>query len=48
MNKYASENSGDMSLYVWPDVNINPGQFDVGVVASFGQLIPKRFIELFP
>ena len=43
-----NENSSDMRHHVWPDVDIQPGEFDVGVVASFGKLLPKSFIKLFP
>ncbi|XP_067943660.1 methionyl-tRNA formyltransferase, mitochondrial-like isoform X2 [Watersipora subatra] len=40
--------STDMKHFIWPDVGIEAGEFDVGVVASFGHLLPKSFIDLFP
>ena len=44
--KYSSEN-GLVTHYYPPD-SIVKGQFDIGVVSSFGKLLPKRVIELFP
>lgn len=48
VSRYVSENSTDMRHHVWPDIDIKPGDFDVGVIASFGHLIPKNLIEHFP
>ena len=47
VSKFA-ENQEKLRLHRWPDVDIQPGQFDVGIVASFGQLLPRKFINLFP
>ena len=46
--KFAKEN--DLKVHTWPpdlDV-ISRENFDMGVVASFGKLIPERVIERFP
>lgn len=43
-----AENSTDLVHHVWPDLDITPGKFDVGVIASFGKLIPKKLIDMFP
>ena len=37
-----------LPLHPWPPENLQPGRFDVGVVASFGHLIPGRVIDAFP
>jgi len=46
--KYANENN--IKLHKWPpDINlIAEEKFDLGVVASFGQLIPAKVISSFP
>jgi len=36
-----------LKLHEWP-LRASPGTYDVGVVVSFGHLIPKRIIDLFP
>jgi len=36
-------------VHEWPwRSRADPGIYDVGVVVSFGHLIPKRIIDLFP
>ncbi|CAF1373724.1 unnamed protein product [Adineta steineri] len=41
-----------LTTHVWPNIDSliskSPVQFDVGILASFGQLLPKRLIESFP
>ncbi|UJR31437.1 hypothetical protein I4U23_018930 [Adineta vaga] len=41
-----------LPTHTWPQVDSliskSPIQFDVGILASFGQLLPKRLIESFP
>ena len=34
-------------IHEWP-WQASPSSYDVGVVVSFGHLIPKRIIDLFP
>lgn len=48
VTKYAQEN--DLKLHTWPpDIAlIDEERFDLGVVASFGQLIPAKVISSFP
>jgi methionyl-tRNA formyltransferase len=48
-------NQHNMKYYLWSDIKSNRQKyydlfktFDVGVVASFGHLIPSHFIQLFP
>lgn len=36
-----------LMVHEWP-LHSSPGVYDVGVVVSFGHLIPKRIIDLFP
>lgn len=36
-----------LAVHEWP-LRTSPGIHDVGVVVSFGHLIPKRIIDLFP
>jgi len=43
--KYAKEN--DLKLHSWPP-DIPEKKFDLGVVASFGKLIPEKVISCFP
>jgi len=43
--KYAKEN--DLKLHEWPP-DMEGGKFDLGVVASFGKLIPAKVISTFP
>ena len=38
----------NLPLLHWPPPDLQRGQFDVGVVASFGHLIPGRIIDAFP
>jgi len=45
VEKYAEDNK--LKFHSWPP-NIAPGQFDIGVVASFGHLIPSNIINKFP
>jgi methionyl-tRNA formyltransferase len=37
----------ELCTFNWP-FSVVPGDFDVGLVASFGHLIPKSIIESFP
>jgi len=43
--KYAKDNN--LRLHVWPP-ELPAGNFDLGVVASFGKLIPEKVIATFP
>merc|ERR1711892_723774 len=43
--KYAKEN--DLKLHEWPP-DVEGGKLDLGVVASFGKLIPAKVISSFP
>lgn len=43
--KYAIDNN--LTVHRWPVTDID-NQYDVGVIVSFGHLIPKRIIEKFP
>jgi len=43
--KYAKKN--DLKLHVWPP-DLSEEKFDLGVVASFGKLIPEKVISSFP
>lgn len=36
-----------LPVHTWPPLNVD-GQFDVGVVVSFGCLLPERLIKKFP
>ena len=36
-----------LKIHNWPP-DIEPQDFDLGVVASFGHLIPRRIIDTFP
>ncbi|KAI8790458.1 methionyl-tRNA formyltransferase, mitochondrial [Biomphalaria glabrata] len=38
----------DLSGFEWPTNNIQTNAYDVGVLASFGHLIPKKVIDAFP
>ena len=42
-----SEKSGLTVHKVWP-IEVPKGEFDIGVVASFGRLIPNPIISAFP
>ncbi|GFO43415.1 methionyl-tRNA formyltransferase, mitochondrial [Plakobranchus ocellatus] len=45
--KYAALH--DLRGYIWPLKNLNKDQeYDVGVLASFGHLIPSRLVKAFP
>ena len=47
VTRFADEN--DLSVHLWPpDTEYVKKNFDLGVVASFGKLIPSRIIESFP
>ena len=37
----------DLKLHGWPP-DVGGNKFDLGVVASFGRLIPKAVIDAFP
>lgn len=38
-----------LDIYDWPITEqLLNGNYDIGVVVSFGQLIPKRIIKCFP
>jgi len=41
-----------LTTHIWPNtdsiISKSPVQFDLGILASFGQLIPKKMIESFP
>lgn len=43
---YASKEN--LHTYNWPLKSVDSGHFDVGVVVSFGHLIPGRIINMFP
>lgn len=47
VSKFAEENN--LNVHLWPpDTDLIRKHFDLGVVASFGKLIPGRVIESFP
>lgn len=46
VRSYSQENM--LHTYDWPLPAIDVNRYDVGVVVSFGHLIPKRVINLFP
>jgi methionyl-tRNA formyltransferase len=46
VTRYAT--AQNLPLHPWPPGDLQPGRFDVGVVASFGHLIPGRIIDSFP
>ncbi len=37
-----------LRVHSWPPSDISSKDFDLGVVASFGHLIPKTTIDIFP
>jgi methionyl-tRNA formyltransferase len=41
-----------LTTHTWPNtdafISKSPVQFDLGILASFGQLLPKKLIETFP
>lgn len=41
-----------LPIHTWPNVDSliskSPVKFDLGILASFGQLLPKKLIESFP
>ena len=41
-----------LTTHTWPNtdtlISKSPVEFDLGILASFGQLLPKRLIESFP
>jgi methionyl-tRNA formyltransferase len=41
-----------LTTHIWPNtdslISKSSTQFDLGILASFGQLLPKRLIESFP
>ena len=38
-----------LNQFAWPlDTKLVKGRYDVGVLASFGHLIPKTLVEAFP
>ena len=52
---YVACNQNNMKYYYWSEIKSNRQKYydlfktyDVGVVASFGHLIPSHFIQLFP
>lgn len=45
VKRFAQENH--LPLHSWPPDDVN-GRFDVGVVVSFGCLLPERLIRKFP
>ncbi|KAL7294811.1 hypothetical protein TKK_0011741 [Trichogramma kaykai] len=45
LTKYARKNK--IPLHVWPP-EISEGKFDIGIVVSFGHLIPEKIINKFP
>lgn len=45
VKRFAQQNQ--LPLHGWPPDNVD-GQFDVGVVVSFGCLLPERLISKFP
>ena len=45
VHKYSRQN--DLNIYYYPP-DIESGQFDIGVLASFGKMLPKDLIEKFP
>ena len=45
VRQYAEKNN--LKIYYWPHCP-TPGKFDVGVVVSFGHLIPLDVIQAFP
>lgn len=45
VKRFAHENS--LPVHIWP-LDIRHGQFDVGVVVSFGCLLPEKIINKFP
>ncbi|XP_069102579.1 methionyl-tRNA formyltransferase, mitochondrial-like [Argopecten irradians] len=36
-----------LTIHQWP-VTVDPGEFDVGVLSSFGKMIPARLLNAFP
>lgn len=44
--KYAKQE--DLTLHGWPLPTPTEGSFHLGVVVSFGHLIPERLIKSFP
>lgn len=45
VQRFAQHNH--LPVHTWPPMNVD-GQFDVGVVVSFGCLLPERLIDKFP
>ena len=45
VQKYAKEQG--LKLHHWPIATMS-NSYDVGVLVSFGKLIPQRVIEMFP
>lgn len=45
VQRFAQHNH--LPVHSWPPNNVD-GQFDVGVVVSFGCLLPERLINKFP
>ena len=45
VKRFAQRNH--LPLHSWPPGNVD-GRFDVGVVVSFGRLLPERLINMFP
>lgn len=45
LSKYAKENK--ITIHQWP-LEIHNMKFDIGVVVSFGHLIPSHIIDSFP
>lgn len=45
INKYAKDNN--LKLHIYP-CDVQENKFDIGVVTSFGRLIPENIINAFP